>query len=428
MMSRAISKDHNDSRQFIDVYANWNPIESPQLIGQLIYKEERGKGVFCFRYDKAFLNSEHRLKIDPMLQLIPSDRYNDEESINCRVFLDSCPDRWGRLLMKRSAAIEKAKGLRDSSRLTELDVLLGVHDSYRMGAIRFKRHGGKEFLDNNKKLAAPPITSLRQLEIASFHIQEDKDIDSKEYMKWLKMLMAPGSSLGGARPKACVTDTDGSLWLAKFPSRLDEFNVGAWEMLCYELAIAAGIEMSPCRILRLNSEHHTFLTKRFDRNGEHRLHFSSAMTQLGYYDGDAAGDASYLEIAEFLINHGKETQSDLAQLWRRMVFNIAISNSDDHLRNHGFMLCQKGGWKLSPAFDLNADENAKGLHLNITYSSSALDFELAFEVIDFFRLSRAQANSIYDEVLSAVSQWKSVAKRLDIGRDELLLKADAFRV
>jgi serine/threonine-protein kinase HipA len=185
--------------------------------------------------------------------------------------------------------------------------------------------------------------------------------------------------------------------------------------------------MYPCILQKYSSEHHTFLTKRFDRDGAQRIHFSSAMTQLGYYDGKHADGASYLEIAEFLTNQGAQTKQDLAQLWRRIVFNIAVSNTDDHLRNHGFLLT-KNGWKLSPAYDLNPIVGKHGLHLNITDADNALDYQLAFDVKDFFRLSQTQATHIYDEVLMAVKQWQTVAKQLGISRAEQAMKQSAFNV
>jgi serine/threonine-protein kinase HipA len=415
------------TRHVVDVYASWIPINPPLLAGQLMFAETSRGGAFSFAYDKSFLESEYRLQIDPFLTLHHGEVYNDIPEKNFRIFLDSSPDRWGRILMQRRAAIEHRQGLRSKARLNELDYLLGVHDSFRMGGIRFKTAESNDFLDNNMEFSAPPMTSLRELEHAAIQIEKDENIDSEEYYQWLKLLIAPGSSLGGARPKACVTDEQGHLWIAKFPNQNDTFDVGAWELVCYELAQLAGVEMFPSEIHRFSSEHHTFLTKRFDRQGTQRIHFSSAMTQLQYYDGEHSEGASYLEIAEFLTNHGSQTQNDLAQLWRRIIFNIAISNTDDHLRNHGFLLTNKG-WKLSPAYDLNPIVGKQGLHLNITDTANALDYRLAFEVIDFFRLSQDQATQIYDEVLLAVKQWKSIANRLGIRRSEQLIKQEAFNV
>ncbi|EGN75525.1 HipA-like protein [Idiomarina sp. A28L] len=415
------------SREIVEVYADWQPIEPPLLIGQLTYSDSNRGGVFSFAYDKAFLTSAYRLQIDPILTLHSGELYSDEADKNFRAFLDSSPDRWGRILMQRRAAIEARKGIRATSRLNELDYLLGVHDSYRMGGIRFKRAGSDAFLDDNSEFAAPPMASLRELEHAAMQIEKDDNIDSDEYYRWLKMLISPGSSLGGARPKACVTDEQGLLWIAKFPNLNDTHDVGAWEMVCYELALAAGVDMFPSEIRQFSSQHHTFLTKRFDRNGNQRLHFSSAMTQLQYYDGEQSQGASYLEIAEFLSTQGAQTEADLAQLWRRIVFNIAVSNTDDHLRNHGFLLT-KNGWKLSPAYDLNPIVGKHGLHLNITDADNALDYQLAFDVKDFFRLSQTQATQIHDDVLYAVKQWQAVAKRIGISRAEQAMKASAFNV
>lgn len=203
-------------------------------------------------------------------------------------------------------------------------------------------------------------------------------------------------------------------------------------MVCYELALAAGVDMYPSEIRQFSSQHHTFLTKLFDRDGDQRLHFLSAMTQLRHfvdekYDGEQSQGASYLEIAEFISNSGAQTEADLAQLWRRIVFNIAVSNTDDHLRNHGFLLT-KNGWRLSPAYDLNPIVGKHGLHLNITDADNALDYQQAFDVKDFFRLSQTQATQIYDEVLMAVKQWQTVAKRLGISRAEQAMKESAFNV
>ncbi|MFJ5441470.1 type II toxin-antitoxin system HipA family toxin [Pectobacterium sp. CHL-2024] len=415
------------SRSIVEVYASWIPIDTPLLVGHLTFAETSRGGVFSFAYDKHFLTSGYRLQIDPLLALHSGELYNDLADKNFRAFLDSSPDRWGRILMQRRAAIEYRKGLRATTKLTELDYLLGVHDSYRMGGIRFKMAESQDFLDNNTEFSAPPMASLRELEHAAMHIERDDNIDSDDYYRWIKMLISPGSSLGGARPKACVTDADGHLWIAKFPNQNDTFDVGAWEMVCYQLALAAGVDMFPSEIRKFSSEYHTFLTKRFDRVGDKRIHFSSAMTQLQYYDGEQSDGASYLEIAEFLSNSGAQTKADLAQLWRRIVFNIAVSNTDDHLRNHGFLLTDKG-WKLSPAYDLNPIVGKHGLHLNITDTANELDYALAFEVIDFFRLSREDATRIYDEVLGAVKGWQAAANRLGISRNEQLAKQEAFNV
>lgn len=415
------------SRAVVEVYAAWDAVATPLLAGKLTFAQTSRGGVFSFAYDPGFLNAKQRFQLDPMLKLHAGDLYHDTPDKNFRVFLDSAPDRWGRILMQRRAAIEFRKGLRASDRQTELDYLLGVHDMHRMGGIRFKLASGHDFLDNNMASATPPMASLREIEYATMQMETDEDIDSEQYYRLLQLLIAPGSSLGGARPKACVVNPDGDLWIAKFPNHSDTFDVGAWEMVCHELALGAGLNMSACQIVRLGSNHHTFLTKRFDRIGSRRVHFCSAMNQLGYYDGEAADGASYLDLAEFLTNQGARSREDLEQLWRRVVFNIAISNTDDHLRNHGFLLTPRG-WVLSPAYDLNPIVGNRGLALNITDSSNVLDYQLAFEVVDFFRLSKDRAKTIYGEVLASVRNWQEVASRLRISRGEILRKQSAFNV
>lgn len=405
------------------VFADWDDFVEPELVGTLRSALSKNKEHFSFSYAPAWLKSPNAQKIDPDLELYSGEQHSNDAN-NFRSFLDSCPDRWGRLLMKRREAIIARQEDRRPRALNEIDYLLGVHDFYRQGALRFKKNLAGPFLDNDDRLAAPPISSLRELEHAAKQVEEN-DSDDPEYLKWLYMLMSPGSSLGGARPKACAVDEDHHLWIAKFPSQQDDHDIAAWEYLTYQLAIDAGIQMAPCRIEKFNSHHHTFLTKRFDRTVSSRLHFTSAMTQLGYYDGDY--EASYLELAQFLTEHGANTKQDLAQLWRRIIFNIAVSNTDDHLRNHGFIY-HKSGWILSPAYDINPVTPANGLHLNITDSDNRLDYNLAMDVIEFFQLDKPRANQIKAEVLASVSNWKIVATEIGISRSEQQLMAPAFNV
>jgi len=410
--------------KIIYVYANWEGLEPPMLVGSLNSTLIRNNEVFRFSYDENWIKSEHCQQIDSDLHLYAGEQFAKNNQ-NFRVFLDSSPDRWGRLLMQRREAAYARREGRSALTLKESDYLLGVHDDYRMGALRFKKELSGDFLDNDVEMAAPPISSLPKLEYAAAQIENDPDIDSEDYITWLKMLMAPGSSLGGARPKSCVVEKDGSLWIAKFPNKLDNFDVGAWEYVVHQLAISAGISMSESSIKKYNSHHHTFLTKRFDRTLTSRKHFSSAMTQLKYYDGDEG--ASYLELAEFLIKNGSRTKQDLSQLWRRIVFSIAVSNTDDHLRNHGFLFNSKG-WRLSPAYDINPVVNANGLHLNIDERDNSLDFNLAFEVADYFQLSRTEASKIHGEVIASVQHWNREASTIGISRNEQKLMSSAFRV
>jgi len=406
------------------IFADWEQFAEPTFVGTLRSAKIRGKEHFSFAYADTWLESEYAQQVDPDLQLYRGEQHADD-SRNFRVFLDSCPDRWGRLLMKRREAVIAHQEKRSARILYEIDYLLGVHDLYRIGALRFKREMGGPFLDDNDKFAAPPIARLRELEHAAAQVEEKNDPDDPDYLKWLYMLISPGSSLGGARPKSCVVDETNNLWIAKFPSYLDNYDIGAWEYVVYKLALSAGVTMAASRIETFNGPYNTFITQRFDRKGETRRHFSSAMTQLGYYDGNDG--ASYLEMAEFLINKGSNTDDDLAQLWRRIVFNIAVSNTDDHLRNHGFLYAQ-GGWKLSPAYDINPVTPAGGLHLFITETDNRLDYGLAMEVVEFFRLKPSKAKTIMDEVLVAVDNWRDEATDLKISRQEQNRMAPAFNV
>ncbi|MEM8898740.1 MAG: HipA domain-containing protein [Bacteroidota bacterium] len=335
------------------------------------------------------------------------------------------PDRWGRTLLQRRAnLLARERGVTPQA-LYDIDFLLGVQDESRMGALRFKTDPEGLFLDNQHDFPIPPVSSLRELQFAANAIESDAAESSIK--KWLSVLLAPGSSLGGARPKANVYDVDRQMWIAKFPSRNDMVDKGAWEYLTYQLAIAAGIQMAPSKLLKISGEHHTFLTQRFDRQLDTRIHFSSAMTMTGKTEEILREEeASYLDLAEFIQFSGARPRQDLAQLWRRIVFNIAVSNTDDHLRNHGFLL-SNDGWVLSPAFDLNPSTEKNGLALNIDLHQNDLDFELAFEVGMYFQLDRKEMSTILGEVKNVIKNWEEVAYRMDIPKKEQSLMSSAFR-
>ena len=418
----------NNSRN-ISVYAHWSGMEDPLLMGVLHSDRLKGKEVFSFEYIDEWLKNGPAQLLDPSLQLYTGLHYLNDVQDNFGIFLDSSPDRWGRILMRRREAAFARNENREEKKLFETDYLLGVYDGHRMGALRFKLEDDGPFLNDNKNMASPPWTSLRELEQISLRLEDDDVIDDPEYLKWLSMLIAPGASLGGARPKASIVDNDGNLWIAKFPSRNDQGDIGGWEIVTYELAILAGINMAESKAQKFSSDYYTFLTKRFDRgNNGQRIHFASAMTILGYIDGqDHADGASYLELVDFIQKNGANVDQDLEQLWRRIVFSICITNTDDHLRNHGFLLTNDG-WVLSPAYDINPVENGSGLKLNISDEDNSLDLNLAMEVSEFFRLSEKRATEIIDEVLNAVANWREVAIKYKISRVEQELKALAFKI
>jgi len=415
-------------KRSLRVYAHWSDLEKPKLMGFLHSERIKGKEIFFFEYDTDWLKNGPAQLLDPSLHLYSGLHYLNKEQDNFGIFLDSSPDRWGRILMRRREAAIARADKREELKLFETDYLLGVYDGHRMGALRFKSAEEGPFLNDNKNMASPPWTSLRELEQISLKLEDDDVIEDPEYLKWLNMLIAPGASLGGARPKASIIDNDGSLWIAKFPSRNDQGDIGGWEIVTYELALMAGINIAESKAQKLSSEHYTFLTKRFDRNKEgQRVHFASAMTMLGYKDGqDHIDGASYLELVEFIQNNGANVDQDLEQLWRRIIFSICVSNTDDHLRNHGFLLTNEG-WILSPAYDINPIETGTGLKLNISEQDNSLDLNLAMEVSEYFRLTEIRATEILAEVLNAVKNWQKIARKYGISRIEQELKSLAFK-
>ena len=414
-----------NTKKEIQVYAHWQGLREPSLMGVLSVSPAKGKESFSFEYADAWLRSGFSQMIDPDLQLYSGAYYPRDDKPNFGVFLDSCPDRWGRVLMqRREAAIAKQED-RAAKKLLESDFLLGVYDGHRMGALRFKLDNTDSFLNDNKQRAAPPWTSLRELEHASLKFEED-NTDDPEYLKWVAMLIAPGSSLGGARPKASVIDAHNNLWIAKFPSRNDDKDIACWEMVTNQLAISAGLNVAEGKLLQFNNKFHTYLTKRFDRTaaGE-RIHFASAMTLLGHTDGEDASGASYLELMEFISRHGASVEKDLEELWRRIVFSICVKNTDDHLRNHGFLLTEKG-WLLSPAYDINPNEYGKGLSLNITDTDNSLDLDLAMTIAGYFRLSDGKASQIIQDVSAVIKDWEKVAGKHKISNAEQERMSEAF--
>jgi serine/threonine-protein kinase HipA len=330
--------------------------------------------------------------------------------------------------MRRREAAMARQEKRPEQNLFETDYLLGVYDGHRMGGLRFKLDTERSFLNDNDQLACPPWTSIRVLEQISLRLEDDDVVNDPEYIKWLNMLVAPGSSLGGARPKASVLDNEKQLWIAKFPSKYDQSDIGGWEIVTHELAIAAGVNMAKSQARKFSSNNHTFITKRFDRTvTQGRIHFASAMTLLGYTDGqNHSNGASYLELVDFITSQGGNVNEDLEQLWRRIVFSICVSNTDDHLRNHGFILTN-AGWILSPAYDINPVETGTGLKLNISDSDNALDLNLAMEVVDYFRLRKPRALKIIEKVKASVRNWRVVATKFNIPKAEQELKSKAFQ-
>ena len=409
----------------IYVYAHWLGMKEPGLIGILSAHSGKGKKAFSFEYDKQWITTQERILLDPDLDWFSGPQYPNKKD-NFGMFLNSIPDSWGRTLMQRREAQKAKEEGRPARKLYELDYLLGVYDESRMGALRFKTDPDGPFLDVASGTTAPPWTSLGELEKAVTIIESAEE--DENIREWILMLLAPGTSLGGARPKANFTERNNDLWIAKFPSRKDTIDKAAWEFLAYRLAKNSGINMADSKISKLTGNYYTFLTKRFDRAKKERIHFASAMTMTGNTEESIKENKpSYLEIAEFIKFSGASNEEDLHQLWRRIILNIAISNTDDHLRNHGFLLTEKG-WRLSPAFDINPSIDKNGLALNIDTDSNALDFELAHDVGEYFMLDKKKMDQIFSEVETSVSKWRTVASSIGIPKLEQERMSSAFNL
>ncbi|MDO9340005.1 MAG: type II toxin-antitoxin system HipA family toxin [Bacteroidales bacterium] len=406
------------------VYAHWIGMPEPKCIGILSAHFGKGRKSFSFEYDPQWISSEEQLLLDPDLGWYSGTQFPNGKD-NFGIFLDSMPDSWGRTLMQRREPQRAKEEGRNPRKLHDIDFLLGVYDESRMGALRFKLDPNGPFLETDSSTTTPPWTSLGELQKAVKNIESDDNDDA--IRDWILMLLGPGSSLGGARPKANFLDKENNLWIAKFPSKNDTIDKAAWEFLANRLALRAGINMSDSKISIISGNYNTFITKRFDRVKKERIHFASAMTMTGYSE-EALRDkkASYLEIAEFIKFSGADNTEDLHQLWKRIVFNISVSNTDDHLRNHGFLLTNKG-WKLSPAYDINPSTDKYGLALNIDMDNNALDFDLAKSVGDFFMLNTDKMEEILEQVKSVIKNWRSFATVIGIPRQEQDRMESAFQ-
>jgi serine/threonine-protein kinase HipA len=381
------------------------------------------RGTLRFAYDPSWLKNPQAFALDPDLSLGEGTYFPNAEAGNFRVFDDSAPDRWGQTLMKRREALAAKDEGRKPRTLYAWDFLLGVEDVSRQGALRY-RHPDKEAFLAHETLTVPPVASLKELEVVAREITAKRIDDLAALRQWLKVLVAPGASLGGARPKASFTETNGSLWIAKFPARDDTRDIGAWEALVQQLAARAGIEVPTSELRRFSGEYHTFCVQRFDRSGVRRRFYASAMALLRK---DQSEGTSYLELAEFLHARGAKNHiaSDLEQLFRRVTFNVAIGNRDDHLRNHGFLLTP-AGWRLAPAFDLNPNTDRADHVLNIDESDNRPSLATVIETSEWYVESKNRGQAIVAEVLHETRRWRQAAQALKIARADIELTATAF--
>lgn len=391
-----------------------------RLVGRLWTRVRKGRESATFQYEDDWLNDPERFALEPALALGPGAHHTDAGRALFGALGDSAPDRWGRALMGRAERRAARAEERPPRTLTELDFLLRVSDYSRQGALRFSTEPNGVFVGDTTADPVPPLIQLPKLLAASDQVV-DEDGD-----ELLELLLAPGSSLGGARPKASVIDMDGALAIAKFPKSDDEIDIVRWEAVALELAGHAGIETTDWRLERVD-DRSVLILRRFDRRGEHRVPYLSAMSMLGAADGD---QRSYLDIADILRQHGAESESDRQGLWRRLVFTILISNTDDHLRNHGFLYGGTDGWRLSPAFDLNptpVDLKPRFLSTAITLDDNEASIELALSVASHFALEDGAARAIAKDVAQSVAEWRSLARARGLSKSACQRMESAFQ-
>jgi len=391
----------------------------PVLVGRLWAHVRRGRESATFEYDPGWLDHPERFALEPALPLGPGPFHTTPGAPLFGPIGDSAPDRWGRVLMRRAERWRARQGEAPRT-LNEIDYLLMVDDEARQGALRFSAAENGPFLAEHDTTRIPPLIELPRLLNATEHVINDDESDED-----LRLLLAPGSSLGGARPKASVRDQDGALAIAKFPHRDDDWDTVTWEAVALSLAAKAGIPVPDWRLEEI-ADKPVLILRRFDRAEALRIPFLSALSMLGARDNETH---SYLEIVDALRQQGSQPKADIQQLWRRIVFTVLISNIDDHLRNHGFLYAGSDGWTLCPAYDLNpvpVDVSPRVLSNAIDFDDQSASVELAFSVAEYFELNPDEAREVAAEVAGVVSGWREEANRVGLTRGECERMASAF--
>lgn len=400
------------------IYADFDWLDKPELIGRLTYERLRGNGTYGFSFDNDWLKNHSDILLSEEVGNFSGFQYSQEEHVFGFVS-DTLPDRWGRRLLERKEQTEAIEERRPKRTLYSYDYLVGIDDLLRMGALRLKKDPDGEFLNSDGRLIVPPLTSIKELTIAAQEYEKSDEANELPEKKWIRQLAHPGTSLGGARPKANVVDEKEHLWIAKFPSRKDVYDMALWEHLCHLLAKEAGINVAETNLIPAgNDGYHALLSRRFDRTDDgKRIHFASAMTMTGLTDGDNHETGhGYLDIVDFIIKGCCDVDENLSELYRRVAFNICVGNSDDHFRNHGFLLTKKG-WTLSPAYDLNpTDSMTQSLLIDNDSNESSLKRLLS--ACDDYYISSETAERILSEVATAISRWEIIAKKLQISDTE----------
>lgn len=411
----------------IFIYADFDWLEKPLLLGELGYESLRGSDSYSFKYDNSWLRQYGSLFLSADINNYPGWQYTQPERDIFGCFSDALPDRWGRLLLNRREQILATEEHRPVCKLSSFDYLIGIDDFSRMGGFRFKASQDGEFINCEESLRIPLLKDIHTLVSASMEIEKSEELNRLPEKKWLQQLVHPGTSLGGARPKAVVVNDEGRLCMAKFPSRNDDYDVGLWEHHSHLLAKEAGVIAAETGVVDTGGQYHTLFSKRFDRTADgRRKHFASAMTLLGLTDGcDAKTGNGYLDIVDFILQNCCDVEANLRQLYRRVAFNIAIGNSDDHFRNHGFLLTPKG-WTLSPAYDMNPTLNDYQA-LMINSNTNQADLNILLDSSDEYMIGRKEAETIIEEVKSGVRQWKYIANRLGITNREMAVYEQVYQ-
>lgn len=386
------------------------------MIGELSCDSMRGSEIYGFSFDNNWLAKYGDIFLSEDLQNYTGMQYTRPEHDIFACFSDALPDRWGSTLLNRQEQIAAAEEKIDVRRLTSFDYLMGIDDASRMGGFRFASTQGGKFINTEANFRVPPLANVRELIHAAQEIETSEEKHLLPAKKWLTQLLHPGTSLGGARPKASVVDKDGRLTVAKFPSRKDDYDVALWEHFCHTMGRKAGLNVAETRTI-IGEEYNILLSKRFDRNSDgKRIHFASALTLLGLTDGDNASNGyGYIDIIDFIIQHGSNAEQNLEELYRRVTFYIIVGNSDDHFRNHGFLLTRKG-WELSPAYDINPTlSDSQSLLINRNTNES--DLNILLESSGDYLLSAKRAKDIINEVKIAMKSWRHEARKLLLSRD-----------
>ena len=410
------------------VFADFDWLDKPELVGELCYEKLRGSESYAFRFDDNWLKFHAGIKLSEDINNYPGLQYTQPGNDIFGCFSDALPDRWGRTLLKRREQIQASEEKRAVRNLSSFDYLMGIDDFSRMGGFRLKRELDGDFINVSPSLKIPPLTELRQLVLASQEVEKSEENDVLPEKKWIAQLIQPGTSLGGARPKAGVLDDSGNLCIAKFPSRKDDYDTGLWEHFSHLLARKAGINAAQTKVLGGLGKYHTLLSKRFDRTDEgKRIHFASSMSLIGLRDGDnAQGGYGYLNIVDFILQSCCDVEKNLQELYRRVAFNICIGNSDDHFRNHGFLLTPRG-WTLSPAYDINPTLN-EYQSLLINESSNKADIRTLLESCESYMIKKEVAENIIRQVQAAVAGWENLAVLLQIPAREVTMFKDRFKL